>query len=173
MVHYFKPVMTLATHVAISGAFTAISGTTSPMGTFLVSLFGHYLADTIPHWDYEVTFIEQKSHGMSLNFNFKDKKLARDVLRGVADIALGLAVAWYTFPGDATHMTVLFLGATLPDFLQGFYVIFKGPIFSLTQRVHSAFHTDRRLNGNTTPMLSQALIAGIALLVIALSKPLY
>lgn len=165
--------MTLATHVAISGAFTAISGATSPMGTFLVSLFGHYIADTIPHWDYEITFVEKNSHGMNLDFKFRDKKLVRDIFRGVLDICLGLAFAWYTFPGDGKHIVALFLGATLPDFLQGFYVMFKGPLFSLTQRIHTAFHSSHRLEHSTAPVLSQIVIASLALLVIALSKPLF
>ncbi|KKW21186.1 MAG: hypothetical protein UY61_C0012G0009 [Candidatus Adlerbacteria bacterium GW2011_GWC1_50_9] len=67
--------MTLATHIVIAGAITRPIAGAHPALLFLVSLASHYLADAIPHWDYDIRSVpdEHKQNPDAIRWNFSER----------------------------------------------------------------------------------------------------
>src|SRR3989344_2535542 len=84
--------MTLATHIAIAGALGApFVGAVPPVALFAFALGSHYLADTVPHYDYKLRYAFNEGPNPP-RFNLLDF-LIHDCGRVGFDIALGATLA--------------------------------------------------------------------------------
>src|SRR3989304_8260259 len=100
--------MILTPHVLIGALIGA--QTTNPLAAFVFGLVSHYLIDKIPHWDYDIKKIEEKSGG---------GKVITQWLKIGFDFALPLLIMGFLAPDEQILKLSLLgaAGATLPDFL--------------------------------------------------------
>ena len=144
--------MTLATHIVIAGAITRPIASAHPALLFLVSLASHYLADAIPHWDYDIRSIDEKNkeNADAIRLNFSEKAFWWDFFRFGIDAAIGFGILlFFMWPESWPAFFKVFLisaGSVLPDFLQGVYFTRKAEFLKPVQRLHNYFHTRLRLN---------------------------
>lgn len=143
--------MTLATHIVIAGAITRPIAGAHPALLFLVSLASHFLADLIPHWDYDVRSVpdEQKESPDEIRFNFSDRVFWKDVARFGIDASIGFGIfLFFSWPESWPALFKIFLisaSSVLPDFLQGVYFTRRAEFLKPVQRLHDFFHTRLRL----------------------------
>ncbi len=144
--------MTLATHIVIAGAITRPIASAHPALLFLVSLASHYLADAIPHWDYDIRSIDEKNkeNADAIRLNFSDRMFWKDVFRFGIDACIGFGVLlfflWPQSWSALLNTLLISAGSVLPDFLQGAYFTRKAEFLKPVQRLHNYFHTRLRLN---------------------------
>ena len=119
--------MILTPHI-LTGALIGAQ-TTNPIAAFVFGLVSHYLIDKIPHWDYDIKKIEEKSGG---------GKVITQWLKIGFDFALPLLIMGFLAP-DEQILKLSLLGAAggiLPDFLV--YLSWQFPVKILT--AHAKFH---------------------------------
>lgn len=140
--------MTLATHSIIAAAVTRPISHIHPLLTLVVAVATHYLSDSIPHWDYRITSIENIEDKDSRHLGTNRKAIIHDIRNFAIDGFLGLAIVTAITRPMTTEQWLWVLasvvGGCLPDFLQGLYVL-KLKFLKLLQRFHDLFHTNIRL----------------------------
>ena len=164
--------MTLATHIAIAGAVSKplIAGGLGPIGLFLISAGTHYLADTIPHYDYKLRyFVDEKEGEVAPPFHFFDF-LIRDVGKVAGDALFGTVLLFLITKTPVTLSSLLLwspviIGATLPDLLQALRWVVPGVILNEIQKVQDFVHA-RKLSWSVSAVFSQALILILTLTLI-------
>ncbi len=164
--------MTLTTHIAIAGALgkPLIAGGMGPLGLFIVSVGSHYLADTIPHYDYKLRyFVDEKEGEVAPPFRLFDF-LIRDVGKVAADALIGTVLLLLVTGTPLTIPTLLvwspvIIGATLPDLLQALRWVVPGAILNRVQKVQDFVHA-RKLSWSMSAVFSQVLILVLALTII-------
>ena len=139
--------MTLATHIVIAGAITRPIAGAHPALLFLVSLASHYLADAIPHWDYDIRSVpdEHKQNPDAIRWNFSDRMFWKDVFRFGIDACIGfgmlLLFSWPESWPALFNIVLISAGSVLPDFLQGVYFTRKAEFLKPVKQIHGFFHT--------------------------------
>ena len=159
--------MTLTTHSIIAVAITKPLARMHPLVIFLVAIASHYASDSIPHWDYSVSSMDDTHDLEKRHWGTNRKALRRDLAHFAIDGFLGAAIVLLAVrPVTSQQWTwtiLAIIGGSLPDFLQGVAALgisWMKPI----QRFHDRWHTHIRLG--PYPLLGipfQALIAGAAL----------
>lgn len=119
--------MILTPHI-LAGALIGAQ-TTNPIAAFVFGLVSHYLIDKIPHWDYDIKKIEEKSGG---------GKIITQWLKIGFDLALPLLIIGFLAPNEQILKLSLLgaAGGILPDFL--LYLSWQFPVKILT--AHAKFH---------------------------------
>lgn len=166
--------MTLATHIVIAGALgkPLIAGGMGPVGLFIISVGSHYLADTIPHYDYKLRyFVDEKEGEVAPPFRLFDF-LIRDVGKVALDILIGATLLFLVTGTPLTIHTLLtwspvILGAILPDLLQGLRWVVPGALLNRIQKVQDFVHA-RKLSWSMSAVFSQALILALTLAFITI-----
>lgn len=164
--------MVLSTHAIVGGAVGRIlSG--QPILALILGFVSHFLLDAIPHWDYKLGSLD-KDEAKPLNTSIRlDRSFAYDCLKLVADVLIGLIIAWLAFGGSAeAYASVVagIFGGLLPDFLQFVYFRFRREPLKSLQRFHQWIHTNVRLDGR--PALGIFLQSALAIVVIIATKTL-
>jgi hypothetical protein len=142
--------MTLATHAVVGGAMAALFPS-HPVAAFFAGFFGHYVFDTMPHWDYKILskYADPKAFTPSVKTNI-DKNFGLDILRIGADAFLGILIVFSVWhPTTFMQWEVLALGVVggvLPDFLQFVYIRFPHQPMVFVQKFHDLMHADYRLD---------------------------
>lgn len=149
--------MILVGHALVGAALAA--PTHNPFLAFFVALISHYAVDAIPHYEYGFEYLLQKAG---------KQRLWLDLTKISVDGVLGVVSALLIFqPTDAASFLVVFaaiVGAMLPDFLQGVYLVLPIKPIAALYNFHFAIHSkygfeDRPLLG----IASQLLIVGLFL----------
>ncbi len=162
--------MTLATHILIAGAIAKPISSAHPAILFGVSVLSHYLADLIPHWDYDIRSIDnkEKNNADIITWRFSDKQFLWDIFRFGLDAGIGffilLLIVWPETLSSLLKVLAVSAGALFPDALQGIYFTRKAEFLRPIQRIHDFFHTKIRLG--PYPLIGipfQALFVFIAL----------
>ncbi len=162
--------MTLATHILVAGSITKpFLGQANTFVIFIISIFSHYLADAIPHYDYKLLSIEWKEGQTKkdLQINRDPKQLTIDLLNIAIDVAIGTAVLLLcvrpevNFSNFITY-TLIIVGSILPDALQPIFIMYKKFPMTLIQNFHDFWHAKTKLKLNKTAVLSQGTLFLIA-----------
>lgn len=167
--------MILATHVVVASAASA-PFLENPLLCFFIGFVSHFLADAIPHWDWEP---------VSLKINLEDvingevrqdfRLFLRDVGTFFFDVAVGfvLVLAVMYSSKDLSQIwgiVAAAFGGVLPDVLQFFYFLWKKEPLLFLQRLHLWIHSkiliphEKVLKG----ILLQAPVVVIALIFLKL-----
>ncbi len=140
--------MTLTTHSIIAAAVTKPLAAMNPLIAFTVAIASHYLSDAIPHWDYQLTSIENKEDKENRHFGSSRSAVIKDISSMALDGFLGAAIVLLVVHPVTTHQWLwalaAIIGGCLPDFLQGLYML-KLRFLRAHQRLHDMFHTNIRL----------------------------
>ncbi len=117
--------------LTVHGAIGVIIGqqVNNPVLALIVGLISHYLFDLIPHGD--------------TNAPKKWDNLIHLAFIALIDIfIMTLMLLWLGFKIDLGNLSVCagFLGAVIPDFLQGIYFLSGKKYFILHQKFHNFFH---------------------------------
>lgn len=140
--------MTLTTHSIIAAAVTKPFAAMNPLLIFAVAIASHYLSDAIPHWDYQLTSIEDKEDKEKRRWGSNRRMLIKDAYSMALDGFLGAGIVLLIVrPVTAQQwvwVLVAIIGGSLPDFLQGLYML-KLKFLRSHQRLHDIFHTKIRL----------------------------
>lgn len=141
--------MTLTTHIAIATAITKSITHIHPALTFVVALATHYLADAIPHWDYELGSTECDEEGHWKKIDIHRSEFGMDFIKTALDGTIGLALMYLIIKPDSFE-SILWIGLAavggcLPDFLQGIYAIFKLKLLEPLYHFHNRIHTKIKL----------------------------
>lgn len=139
--------MTLSSHAVIGAAAARISST-NPLVGFFVGFASHYLADAVPHWDYELRSARlNRKHPLESDI-VVGKDFVFDLSKILLDIALGFFLAFMIFSPSGINPIILFAGACggiAPDALQFvYYKIRREPLISM-QKFHNMLHAKIRL----------------------------
>ena len=141
--------MTLATHIVIAGAIAKPLMALNPIFAFLAAIATHYLADAIPHWDYDLGSLEERDNNEKQRWNFSRGSLAGDPAHAAPDGLLGSAFLFVIFPPTSLDIfywiIVVIMGAVLPDFLQGLYFFRRPSWMRPIHDFHSLMHTKIKL----------------------------
>ena len=157
--------MTLATHILVAGAVAKpFIGRVNGLFIFIISIFSHYLADAIPHFDYKLLSIKwNEEHKKSTSIDFKIHIIVLDLLNIAIDIAIGSALLFIlvrpeiTFANFVTYGLII-LGGILPDALQPIFILWKRFPMNIIQDIHDFWHSKLRLTLNKAAVVSQATL---------------
>lgn len=140
--------MTLTTHSIIAAAVTKPFAAMSPLLIFVIAIASHYLSDAIPHWDYQLTSIEDKEDKEKRRWGSNRRMLIKDISSMALDGFLGVGIVLLVVRPVTTQqwawVLAAIIGGSLPDFLQGLYML-KLKFLRPHQRLHDIFHTKIRL----------------------------
>ncbi len=157
--------MTLSTHIALAGALGAPLINSNPVALLIFAMGTHYLADSIPHYDYKLryAFNEDKN---APPFNTKDF-LIHDCGRVGFDMTLGtvLAIAILGVENFLAHPLPFFLlglGSILPDLLSALHAGVPTRFLQWNQSLQDFTHA-RKLSWSFAGVCSQVLILAGAL----------
>lgn len=157
--------MTLTTHSIIAAAVTKSVSHLHPAFMFIVAIATHYLADSIPHWDYKITSIENIEDKDLRYFGKNRMAILRDIRNFTLDGFFGLAIVVAMVRPETTQqwfwVIASVVGGCLPDFLQGLYV-FKLKFLRLPQQFHDFCHTGIRLGSYARIGIPFQLIIALA-----------
>lgn len=141
--------MTLTTHTIIASAITRPISHIHPALTFIVALTSHYLADAIPHWDYQPESIERGKKNESDHMSLRHPKFLRDFFKIAFDGLLGLGIVWLltrpSTPEEYLWMTLAAVGGCLPDFLLGVHMASRWKFLEPLHEFHNRVHTKIKL----------------------------
>ena len=161
--------MTLTTH-AIVGAATAQFFPNHPYLAFFAGAAGHFLIDTIPHWDYPLVSLIK--HEDKMNYDMAmDKRFVVDLFKIGLDIFLGIGLVLLIFihPHRIFQVTTLAgtLGGIFPDGLQFLYFKIRREPLTSIQRFHVWIQKNSELKvaHHVGIALQIALIIPVVLLV--------
>lgn len=161
--------MILATH-AIVGATLAQFFPSRPAEAFVVGFTAHLLADTLPHWDYDLTS-RVDGGGDHLNDRLPLKKLllSPDILKILLDLVLGLVIIYLIF-GKGLSLSLETLagavGGLLPDLMQMLYFLWpKEPLKSF-QRFHTFTIHGKKIPQPVWGIFFQVLFVAIILFLV-------
>ncbi len=164
--------MVLATH-AVAGVAIAQLFPHQPALGFGLAVVGHFVLDTIPHWDYHLSSLEQPADGNKLNQHFRlSPVFLADVLKTGLDAALGCLIAFIVFyPQDSRSAWLLLLGVfggVLPDFLQFVFYKYHPRWLRPLQRFHIWIHA--RSNFNNRPILGVLMQIVLVIVIVIVLK---
>ncbi len=127
--------MILTPHLLVGAAIG--SKVHSWWAVIILSIASHYILDAIPHFEYRVRFLKNKT------FN---RDLAVDSLKLGADFAVGFFTVFYLGANSINfqNMALGMAAAVLPDFLQFLYFMTKTEVGAFFQKIHSYFHFDKK-----------------------------
>lgn len=149
--------MTLGTHITagVAAASPFLVGPLAqyplaPVGAFVLAVTSHYLIDMIPHWDWPLQSIENRTE------DYRDGRVSNrgavlnDVSIAVWDMSIGaLGVAFAAALAGASFPLVILLaamiGGVLPDALQLVYYMYKKQPMASLQEFHAFVHTKTRI----------------------------
>lgn len=165
--------MILVTHAVVGASIANVLPAYSALA-FATGFASHFLLDAIPHRDYHLSSVYQKSFNNSIETNITtDKKFLLDLIKISIDFFSGIIIVWWLFGASTIDSLWIpfwgMIGGVTPDALQFVYFKWKHePIISL-QKIHFWFHTKYKLEDWPVfvSILSQALIA---LLFVTISK---
>lgn len=129
----------------------------------MLSIFAHYLMDTIPHREYDISSLKKKL----------SKKSIPDLTQITIDFLIGVILSfwftWNTVPLAAIIAGII--GSVLPDFLTFIYWQTKTPFL----KAITDFHRDtiHPKNNKNTPLiwgLGTQVIAAIIILTIIMVR---
>ncbi len=140
--------MTLATHM-VAGAAVAKVFSSHPVEAFAIGWISHYILDSVVHWDYPLSITGGEEH-VPINVRQASKKLiAYDITKVSIDVCLGVILVTILARNfDPNNLVVLIagaIGATIPDFLQFLFGIFKLKILEILQKFHDFMHAKHTL----------------------------
>ena len=146
--------MTLGTHIVIGAAATRVLGATHPILGFFIGLASHYLSDFIPHWDYKLSSLSGRKTSAERRWGSK-KLFVLDLGKIAIDFFVGAIIVAIFWPNSFTQsfflLAAIFIGSTLPDFLEGLYFTTKfALILNPHQRFHDFMHTKIKLGAYPT-----------------------
>lgn len=154
--------MILASH-ALIGAAAARVFTSNPILAFIMGMISHYLADAVPHWQYErLSIMNDKNSGKKKVFS--GKGFLRDILFIGLDFSFGMLTSIYFFWADGSggFPVAIALGAfggMFPDALQLLNSLMPKGLFKLHQAFHDLVHTKHELKqGSISGVLLQIII---------------
>lgn len=130
---------------------------------FLLSIFAHYLMDTIPHREYDISSLKKKL----------SKKSMPDIAQITLDSLIGITLAfWFTW-NSAPLATIVagIIGSVLPDFLTFIYWQTKTPLLKRITDFHR--YTIHPKNNKNTPLiwgLGTQIIAAAVIIAIIIVK---
>ena len=157
--------MTLATHILVAGAVTKpFLGRVNGLFIFIISIFSHYLADAIPHYDYKLLSITwSEEHHKKNKIEMKLHLVAVDLLNIAIDVAIGSAMLFIVARPEINLQnlitySLIILGGILPDALQPVYILWKKFPMNRIQDMHDFWHAKLRLSLNKTAIISQATL---------------
>lgn len=135
----------------VAGAAAAKVLSSHPLEAFVIGWLSHYILDSVVHWDYPLSITGGEEHA-PLNIREASKKLiAYDVAKVLIDVLLGALIIYVlsrNFSPDNIHLLIAgAFGATIPDFLQFLYGVFKVRILAILQDFHNFMHAKRTLKG--------------------------
>ena len=117
--------------LTVHGAIGVIIGeqVKNPIWAFVVGLISHYIFDLIPHGDTKAPKKWQNIIHLSL----------------IAFLDIIILIIFLLWLGTRVNIINIstafaFLGATLPDYLQGIYFLSNRKLFKRHQRLHDFFH---------------------------------
>jgi hypothetical protein len=141
--------MTLATHIVIGAAVARPLMAFNPGFAFLAAFISHYLADAIPHWDYNLDSIADRDEDLKKHWVITRASLSRDITHAALDAFLGTAFIFTFFPPTSLETflwaAATIMGAVLPDFLQGLFMIRRPSWMYPIQKFHTIMHTKIKL----------------------------
>ena len=161
--------MILIPHILLG----ALIGLIAPHQYWIVFIFAfalHFLLDAIPHHEYKVQLLKERSEERMGVLNiFRDKqaffvlgKIATDFLLGML---IAIALIW--FSPARQYVLVVALSAVLPDGLLALYWMTKTPLLEKLARFHHFVHPK---NNKNTPLLwgitTQLIVSLIVILLI-------
>ncbi len=157
--------MTLSTHIALAGALGAPLINSNPAALFIFAMGTHYLADSIPHYDYKLRYAFNEE-GDAPPFNTIDF-LIHDCGRVGFDIALGavlaiMALGVENFLAHPLSFFLLGLGSILPDLLSALHVGVPTKLLQWNQSLQDFTHS-KKLSWSFVGVCSQVLILAGAL----------
>lgn len=142
--------MILTTH-AITGAAIASIIPKHPILGFALGFMSHFILDSIPHWDYNLSsYTEDKINPLN-NDIVISKKFIFDLFKIGLDLIIGFTFTFLFFGYSHPNYFIFALaagavGGILPDALQFLYFKWrKEPLVSL-QKFHTWVHSKIRLN---------------------------
>ena len=161
--------MTLATHIAIAAAVAGPLAGIHPAIAFFAAVATHYAADAIPHWDYRLFSMSDRTDTRNKKWVFTRTTLKKDILRTTLDGMLGITLILVfappiSFSGLLTSGLIV-VGAILPDFLQGIYYTKKADFLKPVKNFHDYVHS--KINLSPYPLLGipfQIIILFISIL---------
>lgn len=142
--------MTLATHIVIAAAI-AKPLTGNPFIGFFIGVLSHYLSDAIPHWDYRLHSVRDKTPDTPPEalHTWSYDTILTDIRNTAIDFSLGFGVAllffWPVTLRDFLYVLLVAIGGVLPDFLQGVYYTRKAGFLKPLQTFHDIMHTSIKL----------------------------
>lgn len=159
--------MTLTTHILIATAVSKPFYNADPALVFAIAVASHYVADAIPHWDWNLSSITYDSSPRHDHTPIPDKKLIlKDLSKITLDIVIGSLIVLAMFhselnAGNLPIVALSILGGILPDSLQPIFWLWKkkNP-FVFLQRFHNFMHA-KTLIGYRGLKERKHVIAGI------------
>lgn len=124
--------MILTAHI-IAGAAVA-SQINNPALLALAAVGTHLALDPIPHWDYEISALQQAKHNP-----FK-KETIEAWVKILADVAIGLFLAIYFFGPWSQHLVWGMFWGNIPDILLFATWVFPAAILLKIARLHHNLH---------------------------------
>ena len=165
--------MILTSH-AIIGAAVSRLAPADPILGFLLAVASHFVADTVPHWDYSHVFRSavRDERGQIMNMHW-NKDFLFDFFKIGADAAAGALLALFIFQAHSgSDFIALFAGicgGVFQDGLQILYLKIKKEPFIAIQGFHEKIHA-RPMN-NLWGITLQAAVVAAAVFVSTLLRP--
>ncbi|MBI5045703.1 MAG: hypothetical protein HZC14_01710 [Candidatus Niyogibacteria bacterium] len=170
--------MIISSHVVITAAAVAPFLThpfTAPKAAaiFGIAVLSHYLADAVPHWDYQLSsVVEGGEAGRDRRGFSRDRRLfLKDLSRAALDGLLGMAIAFlmlnlsFTW-WDLAVLSWISFSAILPDIASMFFIIFPCAPFSWFYKAHVVHTSYRWKKGPWSGALFQATTVAAIVLVL-------
>ncbi len=165
--------MTLATHILIASAVVAPIAHSAPLPVvFAIALASHYLADTIPHYDYPLRSAKQeRADVLHIELTPSPTNIGIDIGKVFLDLSIGmsilfLATAAQFLSESATPYLVAAFAACLPDGLQSVYLLWRKQPITATKKFHDFFHAKKRLKADWLGLGSQLAIVALSILLL-------
>jgi len=155
--------MILTTHAIVGAAAGRIF--TNPFLAFVAGFASHFLADSIPHWDYHLNaFDPDKREKENKVFT---REFAADAARFLPDLIIGIIAAIFIFRSgnnllySPVSLLAGILGGLLPDMLEMIYLKFHTKFLSGLSDFHNFIHHRTKLTpfkGLTTQVLTIIIV---------------
>ena len=123
--------MILFIHILIVAAIVVLI---KPLSLALIFVFfSHYLLDALPHCEYRIEFIKNKTWNRSL----------KDFSKIFLDIAIGYIIL-FSLSKDSPKILIAAFIAIIPDGIAFLHIVFGGKIIYLLQKLHQKTHFPKR-----------------------------
>lgn len=159
--------MILTPHAIIGTAFARVV-TINPVVGFGIGFLSHFLADMVPHWQYEIHESIYPNISKDITYNWDFIKGASKI---VLDILVGVALSLWLFYDDNPYLIIASaIGGVFPDFLLFLYGKIKIKPLILYHKYKINIHAEELHNVFTQGILTQSLVLiGVVLISYYLS----